>query len=91
MVLIDTHKHKSELIRGLNEAVIIAESVNMARDLVDAPAAELTPKALGQEAKRICKQAGCSVDIWDRRDMEKRGMNAILGVSKGSDLETQLS
>jgi leucyl aminopeptidase len=89
VTLIDTDRQKTELVKGMNEGLIIAESVNMARDLVNTPAGDLTPKNLASEAKRICKQAGCSVDIWDRRDIEKKGMNALLGVSRGSDQEPQ--
>jgi leucyl aminopeptidase len=89
IVLLDTEKQKPELTRGCNEAQVIADSVNIARDLVDAPPAELTPRQLAQEAKRICKAVGCSVDTWDRKDLEKKGMNAILGVSRGSDQEPQ--
>lgn len=89
VVLLDTEKQKPELILGCNEGVMIAESVNIARDLVDTPAADMTPKLLANEAKRWCKPAGCSIDIWDRKDIEKRGMHALFGVGKGSDQEPQ--
>jgi leucyl aminopeptidase len=90
VTLLDTDKQKTDLVKGANEGIIIAESVNIARDLVNTPSADMTPKILASEAKRICKAAGCSVDIWSKRDCEKKGMNAFIGVSKGSDQEPQL-
>ncbi len=89
MTLLDTERQKAELVRGMNEAIILADSVAAARDLVNTPAADLTPKNLANEAKRILKNVGCSVDIWDRKAIEKRGMHALLGVSRGSDQEPQ--
>jgi leucyl aminopeptidase len=89
VVLIDTEKHKAEFARGAEEGVILAESVNIARDFVNTPARDLTPKIFAQEAKKILKNAGCSVDIWDKRAIEKKGMGALLAVSMGSDEDPQ--
>lgn len=87
--LLDTERNKAELVRGCDEGIIIAESVIVARDLVNTPAADKAPRQLAQEAKRILKSVGCSIDIWDRKSLEKRGMQALLGVSRGSDQEAQ--
>jgi leucyl aminopeptidase len=89
VTLIDTEKQKMESVRGAMEGVVIAESVCIARDLVNTPAADLTPKGLANEARRICKAVGASVDVWDKKTIEKKGMHAFLGVSKGSDEEPQ--
>jgi len=89
LTILDTEKHKQECTRGVHEGTIIAESTILARDLVNTPAKDLTPKLLAQEAKKTLKAAGCSVDIWDRKTCEKKGMQALLGVSAGSDEEPQ--
>lgn len=89
VTLIDQDKQKALLSQGASEGIIIAEAVTAARDIVNTPAADMTPKALAQEAKRLCKAVGCGVDIWDRRGLEKKGMHAILGVAKGSSAEPQ--
>lgn len=84
ITLLDIDKQKADLARGVNEGTIIAESVIIARDLVNTPSKDLPPKMLAQEAKRILKLSGVSVDVWDKKDIEKKGMNALLGVGKGS-------
>ncbi len=89
VTLIDTEKQKPELARGANEGLIIAESVNMARDLVNTPALDLIPRQLANEAKRIGKAVGINVDVWDKKAIEKKGMNALLGVARGSEHEPQ--
>ncbi len=89
VVLLDTEKQKAEFARGVNDGHAIADSVNLSRDLVNTPAKDLTPKIFAQEAKKILKPLGCSVDVWDRRDIEKKGMHALLGVSLGSEEEPQ--
>ena len=89
LTILDTEKQKADLTRGVQEGIIIAESTNIARDLVNTPAKDLTPKVFAAEAKRLLKPAGVTVDVWDRKDCEKKGMHAFLGVSAGSDEEPQ--
>ena len=71
----------------VGEAAIAAEAANAARDLQNAPANELTPRALAARAREL---AGVTVDVWGRTEIEEAGMGAFAGVARGSHEEPQL-
>jgi leucyl aminopeptidase len=68
----------------------VAEATNWVRDLVNEPAATLTPKRLAQEASRAARKVGLSISIRGRRQIEKLRMGLFLGVAQGSAEEPQL-
>jgi leucyl aminopeptidase len=76
---------KSMIERGVKRGRIIGESVNFTRDLANEPGGFMTPTILAQKAKEVAKEFGLSFDALDQRQMEKLGMGALLGVSRGSD------
>ena len=67
----------------------IAEAVNHARDLINEPAAILTPTALAADAQAIAKKhkSSLSVSVLDSKKCEELGMGMFLAVGKGSDQE----
>lgn len=65
----------------------IAEATNWARDLVNEPAAVLTPKRLAEEARRAAKQGGAEIRVGGRREIEKLRMGMFSAVAQGSDEE----
>ncbi len=70
---------------ALNEAQIIAEQVNFARRLGDAPGNLMTPTILAQEAEAAAKGTGIKVTVWDKARIKKEKFGGLLGVSQGSD------
>ena len=80
--------------RGLSTAVragkAIAESVNFARDLVNAPPNDLNPLTLARAATREAKKLGISCRVWNKARIEKEGMNLFLAVNKGSAIEPRM-
>lgn len=62
----------------------IIDGVHTVRKMVTEPANVMDPDALLEEAKSL-KKLGVKVTVLDKKDMEKQGMNALLGVAKGSD------
>ncbi|PPS40728.1 leucyl aminopeptidase [Chroococcidiopsis sp. TS-821] len=64
----------------------ICAGVNLARELVAAPANEVTPITLAETAQKIAQEHGLQVEILEREDCEKLGMGAFLGVAQASDL-----
>jgi leucyl aminopeptidase len=52
--------------KGLARGIVIGESQNFARDLINEPSNKLTPKILAQKAEAMARQAGLSVDILAR-------------------------
>ncbi len=77
-------------LAGQQEAIsrgqIICSGVFLARQLVAAPANEVTPITLAQTAQDLAQAYGMDVEILEREDCEKLGMGAFLGVAKASDL-----
>ena len=80
--------------RGLSGAVragkAIAESVNFARDLVNAPPNDLNPVTLARAASRESRKLSLSCRVWNRARIEKEGMNLFLAVNKGSAIEPRM-
>jgi leucyl aminopeptidase len=64
----------------------IVSGVILARQLVAAPANEVTPITLAETAQAIAKEYGLQLEILEREDCEKLGMGAFLGVAQASDL-----
>ncbi len=82
--LIGLTKLKGETLEHLNP---ICSGVELARELVGAPANTLTPAALANEAARIANENDLELKLLERKDCEKRGMGAYLAVCRGSDLD----
>lgn len=85
MIVIAEGDDEKALSRGAERGRIIGESTNFTRDLANEPGGYMTPTILADRARRVAKEFGLSVDILDQKQMEKLGMGALLGVSRGSD------
>jgi leucyl aminopeptidase len=70
---------------GLEFSKVISESTNLARDLINEPPVNMTPTKLAEVAKEIAKKEKLQCRIFDREQMEKRGMGGLLAVSSGSE------
>ncbi len=78
-------KEDTKAVRtAVEQAETVARSVCFARDLVSAPANEMTPSILANQAKLHLRGKGAKVAIMNEADMKKLGMNALLGVARGS-------
>jgi leucyl aminopeptidase len=60
------------------------EATNRAREWQNAPANELTPDALAQEATRIAKRNNLEIEVLGPGELKSGGYNLILGVGAGS-------
>jgi len=63
---------------------IVADSVNVVRDLGNQPSNVATPTYIADRARAAAKAHGFSCEVIDRKGMERLGMGALLGVAKGS-------
>jgi leucyl aminopeptidase len=68
----------------LERARVVAESSNMARDLVNLPPNEITPTTLAERAQGIAQQAGLSIHVYGAEEMRELGMGSLLSVAQGS-------
>ena len=71
---------------AISRANQICSGVFLARQLVAAPANELTPVTMAEIAQEIAKSHNLQLEILEREDCEKLGMGAFLGVAQASDL-----
>ncbi|MFQ6606441.1 MAG: leucyl aminopeptidase [Fidelibacterota bacterium] len=69
---------------GLEKGRLFAEAVCYARDLENHPGNVTTPSKLAEEAKKIGKEGGMKVTVFDRETFTKMGMGALAGVAQGS-------
>ena len=66
----------------------IAQAVNHARDLINEPAAAVTPIALASDAQAIAKKhKTVTVTVLDAKKCQELGMGMFLAVGRGSDQE----
>jgi leucyl aminopeptidase len=69
---------------ALQEMLDVCRSVAEVRDLVNEPASHLSAVQLGQEAQRLGKEAGFSVKVLNKKQIEAEGMGGLLAVNQGS-------
>lgn len=70
--------------KGIAQGRIISESVNFARDLINHPANDMTPSILAEAAVKMAKAGKIKCTVLSKPQIEKLGMGAFLGVTKGS-------
>jgi len=71
--------------KGLKTGEIIANATNFSKDLVNEPPAVATPSYLEKAAKKIAAASSkVTIKVLNKKDLQKLGMNAILGVGQGS-------
>ena len=66
------------------EGVIVGESQNFARSLVNEPGNKLTPTVLGQRAGQMAEQLGLKCAIFSTDKLRDLRMGAFLSVAQGS-------
>jgi leucyl aminopeptidase len=76
--------------RAAESAGVAARWANRCRELVDAPANELTPAALAGQATSIASAAGLAAEIWGPAEIEAAGMGAFSAVGQGAESEPRL-
>lgn len=69
---------------GASSAEAIAFAQNFARDLVNEPSNVLTPIEFAARVSEVAVDAGTEVEVFDEAWIQKKGMNLLWGVAKGS-------
>lgn len=91
--LLNVHFHYNNqkvLKEGINRAEKIVDAVFFSRDLTNEPAVTLTPDEFAKRTKRELTKHGVKVTIWDKKELEKRKMKAILSVGSASKNEPKM-
>ncbi|OFT70243.1 leucyl aminopeptidase [Corynebacterium sp. HMSC05C01] len=70
--------------KAFEQAVIVAESVNLARDLVNTPSNFLYPESYAAVMGEVASTAGLDIEVLDDKALEDQGFGGILSVGRGS-------
>ena len=81
----DRGPHKGEIESGFQEGVIVGESQNFARSLVNEPGNKLTPTILGQRAAQMAAEVGLQWEVHSAEKLHELKMGAFWSVSQGSE------
>jgi leucyl aminopeptidase len=84
-IALDPTADRAAAEEGLREGIIVAESQNFARSLVNEPGNRLTPTILGQRAAEMAREFGLACEVHSTEKMRELEMGAFLGVAQGSD------
>ncbi len=72
---------------ALRRAQVVAAAVARARDLVNEPAAEATPRRMAAEAEKLAEQHGLKIEVLGPDRCRELGMGMFLAVAQGSEEE----
>jgi len=70
---------------AVSQGRLIGEATNFVRTLANEPSNVLTPSEFALRASEAGSSAGLEVEVLEREEMQKLGMNALLAVARGSD------
>ncbi|MGI8794617.1 MAG: leucyl aminopeptidase [Acidimicrobiales bacterium] len=70
--------------KALDRGAAIAEAVSLARDLVNTPPRDMTPRHMADAALALAKKDGLTVEIWDEKRIAKEKLGGLQAVSAGS-------
>jgi leucyl aminopeptidase len=76
---------KKALEAAFAEGVIIGESQNFTRTLVNEPGNKLTPTILGQRAAEMAQQVGLGWNVYSTEKLHELKMGAFWSVAQGSE------
>ena len=69
---------------GIRLGQITSEATMIARDLVTEPAGVMTPTEMAKRASALARDKGFDIKILEKKDLQRLGMGAFLGVNAGS-------
>jgi leucyl aminopeptidase len=81
-VLVDAPDARFE--RAMHRGTTIARYCNIARELVNEPPNFLTPRALGDRAAQLGREAGVRVEVVEEEEIRRLNLRLLLGVARGS-------
>lgn len=95
----DAHELKEIVVCGVHtksdseactRGIVVAQSVNLTRDIANTTAEEMTPTQLGKEAQKALRGTAATVRVLGEKELKKLQMNLLLAVGQGTVSETKL-
>ncbi len=75
---------------ALKRAIVVAEGVTIARDLVNTPPNDLYPGSFAERAAALAAETGMDVQVLDEKALRRGGYGGVLGVGGGSSRPPRL-
>jgi len=83
-VLLDDAGVRRRLLPAAREAAVVAAAAAWARDLGNTPANDLGPEEFAALTKVMGAQHGLSIEVFDKKRIEKERMAGLLAINSGS-------
>ena len=77
-------KNRADMQAGFDAGIIVGESQNFARTLINEPGNVLTPTELGRRAQAMASEVGLVAEVHSTGKLQELGMGAFLAVAQGS-------
>jgi leucyl aminopeptidase len=77
-------------LRAVEKAIIFAEATMFVRDLVNEPANVVNPLKLEEAARKIAKDSGLAIRVFEPPELESMGAGSFLSVGKGSEVAARM-
>ena len=90
LIVVREEERTPALEEVIGKGRLIAETTNLARDMGNEPANYMTPSQMAEIAEEMASRYHLRCKVFDREDMERMGMGALLGVAKGSSQPPKL-
>ena len=88
-VLAGRSRDVADARKGVEKGQVLAEAVQLARDLINGPSNLVTPTALANEARRIATRFRLKCSVLPFAQLKRRGFGGIVGVAQGSQHPAQ--
>ncbi|PAY21114.1 leucyl aminopeptidase [Rhodopirellula sp. SM50] len=75
---------------AIDRGVILGDSINLARRLVNEPASVIYPASFAERATALATEVGLGCEVWDENRLAEENCRAILAVGAGSDKPPRL-
>ena len=82
-LVVEEEQQKSQVKTGITYGRIIAESTNLARNLVNRPANIANPSHLAETAQQLAQTSSLKCTIIEKLELEELGMHTLLSVNQG--------
>ncbi len=80
----NTNSTKETIQNSINNATIIADATNYARDIVNTTPDDCYPEIMAQIATKLCEDTQLECNILRTKELEEQNMNALLAVARAS-------
>ncbi|MBI4368088.1 MAG: leucyl aminopeptidase [Candidatus Omnitrophica bacterium] len=89
-LLFSKKTQKNVLQKSVREACIIAEAVNLTRNLINEPGNVMPPRELASQARKAAREGKFRCQVLGPGEIKRLKMNGIVAVSQGSHEAPQL-